>query len=492
MAFRAHGARGSGQFSRCVSPCRLKAPERTGRFRLALLLLAAAVPLALPVSPLKAETLREALAKAYTSNPQLLAQRAQQRSTDEEVPQALAGWRPTVIAESSYGFLSATQRSVNQFTGNRQTTSFTTDPGTFNIQLSQPIFNGFQTVNQVRAAEANVMAQRGELARIEQQVLLQAVNAYMAVIEDRRVLDLRRKNVQVLREQLRSTQARFEVGDNTRTDVAQAQARLAEAQSALTRAEADLAISVGDYIQVIGQAPGSLVFPEPADDMVPRTIDGAIQLAELNNPQVITAEFNEKVRGFQVGVSLSTLLPSASLAAGYNYSANQSPSTFWGETFSVTAQVQVPIYQGGGEYAAVRQAKQLRNQAQLLIADTRRTVREAVVQAWNNLVAARDSIRSQREAVRAQQLAYQGVRLEAEAGTRTTLDVLNAEQELLNAQVNLVAAEVNTITASYALVAAVGRLNAVDLKLPVQIYDPRIYYNKVRNLWFGLSTPNPD
>ncbi|WP_342641865.1 TolC family outer membrane protein [Rhodoligotrophos ferricapiens] len=456
------------------------------------LFMAVAIPLTLATSLASAETLREALAKAYTSNPTLLAQRAQQRATDENVPQALSGWRPTVVASGNYGYTDVRTKIRGPAAAGGGITTSSRDPGQFNIQLQQPIFSGFQTINQTRRAEAQVRQARGALATTEQQVLFSAVQAYMFVIRDRRILDLRRKNVQALQEELRSAQARFEVGDNTRTDVAQSQARLAQAQSDLTTAEANLAISVGQYIQIIGQAPGSLVFPDTANHLLPKSIDGAIELAELNNPNVITAEFNEKQQGFQVDVLIGNLLPNANLVAGYNYGANQQDSVAWSESFTVLGEVNVPIYQGGGEYAAVRQAKQLRNQARVQIAETRRSVREAVVRAWNAVVAARDTISSAQEAVRAQRLAYEGVRLEAQAGTRTTLDVLNAEQELFQAQVSLVEAEVNTVVASYQLLQAVGRLNAIDLKLPVQIYDPTIYYNKVRDLWFGLKTPSPE
>jgi outer membrane protein len=438
---------------------------------------------------LHAETLTEALVRAYQTNPTLDAQRANQRATDEEVPKALSGWRPVITTGASYGHLDNTTRARTQV--GKVTSHYTTDPGQFQINLGQPIFNGFQTVNSTRQAEATVMAGRGQLAAVEQSVLLQAIQAYMNVIRDRRILDLRRANVQVLEEELRSTRARFEVGDNTRTDVAQAESRLAQSRSALTSAEAALAISVGTYIQVIGQAPGKLVFPPAADRLLPKTIDAAIQIAELNNPNVIASEFSEKAQGFAVEVQKGNLLPSASLNANYTKSFDPSPSTIWNESFSITGQVSVPIYQGGAEYASVRQAKQLRNQRQVEIVETRRSVREAVVRAWNQLVAARETVKSAQEQVRAQTLAYQGVKLEAEAGTRTTLDVLNAEQELVSARVAVVQAEVDAIVASYAVAAAIGKLTATDLGLPVATYDPRVYYDKVRNKWFGLDTPSP-
>ncbi|MGF7162765.1 outer membrane protein [Rhodoligotrophos appendicifer] len=441
-------------------------------------------------SPAFSETLREALAKTYQTNPTLLGQRAALRATDENVPQALSGWRPTVSANGSYGYSDTKSRLRNSAGGGTQ--RFSTDPGNFNIGLDQPIFNGFQTVNNTRQAESNVQAGRAQLAGTEQSVLFSAVQAFMFVIRDRRILDLQRKNVQVLQEQLRSTNARFEVGDNTRTDVAQSQARLAESQSNLSTAEANLAISVGDYIQIVGQAPGSLTFPDTASKLAPDTIDRAIQVAEGNNPNVINAEFLEKAQGYQVEVLKGVLMPTVSLSADYYYSSNNSVTAIRTDQVQVLGNLQIPLYQGGGEYANVRQAKQTRNQLQMQIVETRRSVREVVVQAWNQLVSARETIVSAREQVRAQQLAYEGVRLEAEAGTRTTLDVLNAESELVRAQVLVVQAEVNTVVASYALVSAVGRLNAMDLKLPVQIYDPSIYYNKVRNLWFGLDTPSAE
>lgn len=470
---------------------RCKEVSLKGRRAVNLALAAAAIHvIAMLPSTAIAESLSEALARAYQTNPTLDAQRASQRATDENVPQALSGWRPTVTTGASVGFIDSTTRTRGPL-GN-STNSFSTNPSNFNIGLGQPVFSGFQTVNSTRQAEAGVMAGRGQLSATEQQVLLQGVQSYMNVIRNRRILDLRRSNVQVLREELRSTKARFEVGDNTRTDVAQAEARLAQSQSILTTAEANLAISVGLYIQVIGQAPGKLTFPQTADRLFPKSIDGAIQLAELNNPAVITSEFAEKAQGFAVEVAKGNLMPSASINAQYSHASRTNDNVLWNENFTITGQLSVPIYQGGGEYASIRQAKQVRNQRQIEIAETRRSVRENVVRSWNQLVAARDTVTSAKEQVRAQTLAYQGVKLEADAGTRTTLDVLNAEQELVSARVAVVEAEVDAVIASYAVAASVGRLTAVDLSLPVAVYDPRVYYDKVRNKWIGLDTPNPD
>lgn len=451
--------------------------------RAACLAAASAVALAAMAAPGEAETLQEALASAYLGNPRLDADRARQRATDEQVPQALSGWRPTVEVNGTYGY---TKSDATTALG--ESSEGETDPGNFSITLSQPLFRGFKTVNSTRQAEANVDAGREELRGTEQDVLLEGVVAYMNVIRDRQVVELRRSNVQVLREQLRVSDARFNVGDVTRTDVAQSRARLAEALSALSVAQADLAASVANYVQVIGHSPTGLVFPEVPEPLLPPTVGEAIAIGEANNPQVGAAAFTAEASRYAVEVARGDLFPEVTLQAQYSWSHEPSMNIDRSEETSILGAVTVPLYQGGLIYSRVREAKHVNTQQRLQVLQTRRATREVVVQSWNNLVAARQTIDSASEQVRAQELAFEGVRQEADVGTRTTLDVLNAEQELVNARVALVTARRDRIVAAYQLLSSMGRLTAGQLGLSVAPYDPTVHYERVRNKLIGTGT----
>lgn len=447
----------------------------------------------------RAQTLQEALAQAYANNPTLLAARAQLRATDENVPQALAGWRPSVTISSSAGAVDEHTRSLAQgnaraFVPGRGFQQFSVhnhiDTGLFtnSVTVTQPIFRGGRTVASTRRAENQVLAQRARLLATEQQVMQDTVNAYVAVIRDQELLRLNINNEQVLTEQLRATNERFRVGEITRTDVAQAESRLAAARASRSQAEGNLQISRATFQRLVGMAPQRLTAPQPLR-LPAATAQEAAQLAAVNNPNVVAALFDEAGARDNVDIQMSALLPQVSVQ-GQAFRNDNSITTgphFRATGSQVIASLTVPIYQGGAEYAAVRQARQTVQQARQVVDDQRRTQVQAATQAWEQLQAARAQVDSVRAAIRASEIALDGVQREAIVGSRTTLDVLNAEQELLNNRTNLVQALATVVSQSYIVASAIGRLTAQDLGLPVEPYDMRAYYRAVRNRWIGLG-----
>lgn len=447
--------------------------------------LCAALPVALIFAvPASADTLTGALSSAYTGNPTLRAERARQRATDEGVAQALSGWRPTVTTSGDYGHTRGTTRP--------RTGLDKRDPHGYSVTLSQPVFNGLKTVYGTRQADAGVLAGRATLKNVEQTVLLDAVTAYMDVVRDQAVVNLRIKNVSVLSEQLRASQARFRVGEITRTDVAQSEARRGGALSNLAQARATLAASRARYRQIIGNAPGTLRYPKGYRGPLPKSLKQAIAIARERNPALRTAEFNEQASRYAVDVARGDLLPEVSLEATFSERFEPSTSVNRSETTTVLGRLTVPLYQGGAVYSRVREAKQVNSQRRLQIAEADRLVFANVVSSWEQLRASRELIRSARSQVAANQLALKGVRQEALVGSRTTLDVLDAEQELLDSQVSLVGSRRDEVVASFQLLSAIGKLTARDLKLPVQYYDPVPHYEETRGKWIGLGTSESD
>lgn len=437
------------------------------------------------VFPAGAETLQDALVAAYNNNPQLLAQRAQVRATDETVPQALGGWRPTVSLTGQTG----RQHSENNVRESN------TSPRSLTGNLSQPIYRGGRTTASVSQAESNVLAARAFLHQTEQTILNGVVAAYMNVLRDQAIVELNRNNESVLSRQLQATRDRFEVGELTRTDTAQAESRLSGATTTRIQAENNLIASRAVYQRLVGTPPVDLT-PAPAITGLPETQDDAIRIALDENPTVVQAEYVEEASRYAVRSALGVLLPTVSLNASASRSENQSTTTTTTtnvgatDTQSITAQVSVPLYQSGSEYAAVRAAKETNSQRRIEIDVQRRQAIENTIRAWSSLLTATDRIRSGADQVRAAEVALDGVRQESDVGSRTTLDVLNAEQELLNARVALVVAERDEYVAAFDLRSAIGRLTAAQLALPVEVYDPAIHYRAVRNKLFGLSTPD--
>jgi outer membrane protein len=442
--------------------------------------------LAALAGPVGAQTLNEALAQAYSNNPQLLAARAQLRAVDEQVPQALAGWRPSVTAAGSYGTADVTTRGLRTVDGTFPTTNTVRSPAAATATLTQPIFRGGRTTAQTRQAENNVLAQRALLLATEQQVLTDGVGAFIQVIQNAELLRLNINNEQVLTRQLQATNERFRVGEITRTDVAQAESRLAGAKASRIQAEGQLQVARATYQRVIGEAPQRLATPQPLRPPV-RSSAEAQAAALQNNPNVVSALFTAAAARENIDLQMSALLPQVSASAQAFRQDNQVQRGLQQNGGTATLNLTIPIFQGGAEYSAVRQARQQLQQQLSQVDVQRRLVTQQAAQAWEQLVTARAAVESVRAQIRAQEIALDGVQREAIVGSRTTLDVLNAEQELLNARTNLVNALATVINASYAVAAAIGRLTAADLGLPVEIYDMRAYYAAVRDRWAGLG-----
>src|SRR5262245_8969216 len=434
----------------------------------------------------RAETLNEALASAYKVNPRLDAARATLRATDEEVPRAISGYRPTVTGTADTSFQNQTTRPNLPGAGNGNS-----NPRGYALQLVQPIFKGFQTVNAVSEAEATVRAGRETLRTVEQSVMLEAVTAYVDVVRDQAIVRLRENNVTVLTRDLRATQDRFNVGEVTRTDVAQAQARRAAAVAALDLARANLKTSRATFERVIGHPPSHLVEARESP-LVGKTLPENVEISLRESPNVVGALYRAQAARYSIDLVRGELLPSAQLEANYSKRFEDTPGFDSIETGSITGRLTVPFYTGGEVQARVRQAKQTHVQRLQEIEQARTETQANVVTAWAQLQAAKAAVESDQTAVDANRIALAGVREEERVGQRTLLDVLNAEQELLNAEVNLVTDQRNGVVASYTVLSTIGRLDAQELSLASLVYDPDAHYHDVRRKWFDISITHSD
>ena len=458
------------------------AKNTPARFKRAIISMSLLTMVVAGAGAAKAESLREALATAYLYNPTLKAARAQLRATDEEVARAKSGFRPTVTGDIQHSYQDVNTKPPSQAEGDSY-------PRSYGVTFNQPIFRGFRTINAVKGAEALVEAGREDLRNSEQLVLLDAITSYVDVVRDQAILSLRQNNVKVLGEQLRATQERFDVGEVTRTDVAQAKARSSAATSELSAARAALQASRASYQRLIGRAPGTLRDPGAAGAPVPKTIQQALQRGESENPTILSALFRERSQDHIIKQTKGELLPSVDLQA--NYTASYDGSRGSGdrdEVTTVTGRVTVPLYEGGEVYARIRQNIETRSQLRHQIDEARERVRSDVTSAWGTLISARAQIQSDTAGVDASGVALAGVREEEKVGQRTVLDVLNAEQELLNAQVALATSKRDLVVAAYSLSSAMGQLTSAVLNLPVEQYDPGRHYQEVRNKWIGWDT----
>jgi outer membrane protein len=434
-------------------------------------------------------TLTEALAATYSNQPALQAERAKLRATDENVPAALAGWRPTVVLAGTVGYgdgltreyLTTSLQPVNVKIRNPR------DIATAQATVTQPLYTGGKTTATVNRSKNQVMAERANLIAQEQQSFNNAVSAYVGVIQDQELLALQVNNEQVLAKQLQATNDRFRVGEITRTDVAQAEAALEGARATRETAEGTLQTARGTYQQIIGVfPPDDLVEPQPLNLPVKSEQEASV-LAATNNPTVVNALFNDAAAKDAIDVAFAALLPQLSLQGQTFQQNNAGGRSTENNGYQVVAQLSVPLYQGGSEYAAVRQARQAQQQTQRLIDDAKRTAVQSAVSAWDTLVAAKASADSTRAQIRANEIALEGVEREAIVGSRTTLDVLNATQLLLQSRTTLVQNLAQVITASYGVAVAIGRLTARDMHLPVPLYDETAYYQAVKDKWVGLG-----
>ena len=444
-------------------------------------------------APALADTIEAALVRAYQNNPQLNAQRASVRSTDENVPQALSGYRPKVALTSSIGYQ---YTDTNSTQGGSATDLVHTEihgtdpPRAAGLTVTQTLFNGNQTANKTRAAESQVSGAREGLRVLEQSVLLSAATIYMDYLRDAAIVEVQRSNTRVLEQTLKQTRDRFNVGEVTRTDVAQAEAQLAAGQTQQLTAEANLTTTRSNFRRIIGNEPEALAPGSPVDRFLPGNLPGAVELSLTENPNVTAAMFGIDVNYLQVKVNEGALLPTVTFQAAVQQSYEQTMTVYRSFGASAIAQVSAPLYQGGAEYSLIRQSKENLAQQRLNLEMTRDQTRANTVTAWGQLVAGKAQVASAQSQVTASEIALNGVREEAKAGQRTTLDVLNAQQALVNARVALVTAQHDRVVASYAVLNAVGRLSPVVLKLPTTTYDPSVHYQQVRDSWAGVRTPD--
>lgn len=432
-------------------------------------------------------TLQEALASAYLTNPTLQQARATLRATDEQVPTALAGWRPTVTGTVGLTYYKGT----NDYQGTADQPGYLRiydTPGyTAGLTIQQPIYSGGKTTASTHQAVNKVMAARANLISVEQQVFKNVVNAYVSVIEDEQLLQLNINNERVLQQQLRATNERFKVGEITRTDVAQAESAYASAKATRQQSEGTLQTAQATYMQIVGMAPPpNLVPPQPLVLPV-KNEQTAAAMAVKNNPDVINALFTESSQKDAVAVAMAAIMPKISATAAYSRQINQSLNHQIDENKYAMLNFNIPVYQGGSEYAAVRQAKQQAQAAHREVDIQRRTAAQDAVSNWQKLVSYQAAISSNRMAIKAGTVALDGVERQAIVGTSTTLEVLQQQETLLQAQVALVQSLSNMVLASYNVASAIGRLTAADLQLNVPLYDDKAYYKAVKDRLWGLN-----
>lgn len=447
-------------------------------------LLATALLIGIPLAA-SGQSIEEALATAYRTNPQILAERARLRATDEGVAQALSNWRPSVTFSGDIGKARDWSRTTDTRTGTRTENERVRTPATASATVRQPLYRGGRTVAETSRAENSVQRGRAQLQVVEQQVLLDAATAYTNLLRDAAVLDLNVNNEQVLSRQLQATRDRFQVGEVTRTDVAQAEARLSRSRADRIQAEGNLTSSRANYQRIVGEVPGRLQ-PARVPGNLPTTEPQAQRMA-AENPTLISAMFNERAAQDTIDVVAGELLPTVNLQGALSRSEESQTRGFDRDTASVSVVVSVPLYQQGSVEARVREAKQVHGQRRIEVEDARRRALEDTTRAWEALSTARARLQAINAQIRAAQVALDGVTQEARVGSRTVLDVLDAEQELLDAKVNLVRSQRDEIVAAYQLASATGQLTAQKLALPVEVYDPTINYNETRGRWWGTS-----
>lgn len=431
-----------------------------------------------PAWPALAENLRGALTKAYTNNSALNSDRASVRIYDEDVAIAKSGYRPYINGFGSYS------------RGRSATTTFYTTAGAIGIQLSQKIFDGFVTKNSVAAAKTQAQAQREYLRNSEQNLLFAAVEAYADVYAARRIAAYRAENLAALEEQVRSDKAKLEVGDGTRTDLAQSEAQRSQAVSQLSQARADVKSKEATYRRIVGEPAGALD-PPPASAGLPKTLDQGFYIAAMVHPAILSAKYAVDAAAYNVKTKEGALLPSVDATASTSYTdIYNGPTTGQGRANSIGLTLNVPVYQGGSLSAQVRQSKEQLGQAEIQVDSIRDQVREQLVSAWSQLEGARSAAYAYRDSVAAGKIALEGRVQENIVGQATTLDVLNSRSMLIDAEVGLVNAERDLLVAGYAVKVALGGMGAVALGLPVRLYDPKEHYNAVRNQVIGVNTPD--
>ncbi len=442
--------------------------------RRTLVLTATMVAASMVPMTVSAETILGAMAKAYENNPDLNAARAGLRATDEGVAIAKSGYRPTIAATAT---ASRTSTEIGGLPISTQS-----NDASVGVTFTQSLFDGFQTRNNVRAAEANVYGGQQSLLNTEMTILLSAAQIYANVVRDAQIVRVRRQNLEFLREQRNAAQARFDVGEGTRTDIALAQAQLESARASLLSAQAQYKSSVAVYVQIVGQAPKNLKKPSPTRKAMPSSSAAAVQAGLRYHPNILSSQYSVDAAGFNVKALEGALLPSVSLSGSVMHSDGGSTAS------SVSASLSVPIYQAGAASARVRQAKESLGQTRILVDSARREVEQNIVTDWAQLEASNASIAANLAQVQAAQLALKGVVEERKVGQATQLDVLETQSNVLSAQESLAQSQRDAVVASYSLLSSMGRLTVPRLGLRVSQYRPSGHYNAVKDKWFGLRT----
>ena len=436
-----------------------------------------ALVLSLMIGTSTAQTLEEALVKAYRENPALQSERARLRATDERVPQALSGWRPTIEIAGSYGFA----RTNASSTGSKKVGEVR-EPITGSLKITQNLYRGGRTLAATDGAENNVIADRARLADAEQKVMLRVVTAYADIVRHQAEIELNLGNERVLKRQLEATGDRFRVGEITQTDVSQAKSRLARARADRISSEGSLTTARAAYQNVVGEVPSFLRAAKPLKHL-PGSLSDAIELAKRNNFAVVEARYAELSAQSGVRVIMGELLPNLTLSGELKSNRETSNDRNESDEISLIARVTMPLYASGSVKSRVREAKQIVSQRRDGYDQASRAAVESVTYAWQALQTGRAQIRAFSVAVKAAKVALEGVREEANVGSRTVLDVLNAEQELLDVRVGLVRAMRDELVATYQLRQAVGEATGEKLGLPVARYNAEEHYRKVRGKW---------
>jgi len=458
-----------------------------GRLRPRFLQSAALIAVLLANPATFAESLSDSLVRAYQNNPQLTAERARQRATDENVPQALSQYRPQIAAQVTGGLL-----AVRNLFPDNTVQSQTLRAWTAGVTVNQTLLNGFKTANTVRQAESQGLSGREALRTMEQSVFLDVVSAYTNVYAAQSLVEAQRTSVNFLRETQAATKRRFDAGDVTPTDVAQSDARLSRGLADLNAAEVAYAVAQATYQSIVGVAPGRLTPAEPLDKLVPGQRDQALAVGRKEHPTLVGAQFDVDAAQSAIRIAESALYPT--LGVQGSVSRNVNTDTTFGtnrsDIASIVGTANVPLYDGGLAASQIRQAKEMMAQVRALLDKTRAQIDLAVQAAWATNEGARIAVQASEAEVRAANLALQGVQRETQAGQRTTLDVLNSLQDLTAARARLINAQRDRVVASYTLLAAIGRLDHKRLALATPDYEPQVHYQQVRDAWGGLRTPS--
>ncbi len=429
----------------------------------------------------QAETIFGAMSKAYANNPDLNAARASLRAIDENVSIAKAGMRPQVMATATHTMTDVTGRP-----GRASDLDYNND--SLGLTVTQKIFDGFQTSNRVKAAEAGVYSGQESLRSREMSILYSAVQAYANIARDQQLVSIRKQNLAFLREQLNAANSRLQVGEGTSTDVSLAQAQLAASQASLVAAIAQQKQSETVYLQIVGEAPAGIRQPAPVTKGLPDDVNRAVEIGWAQHPSVLAAKHSVDAAGYNVKTAEGALLPGVVLQGSVSRNVNDLYSSETATTSSVTAKITIPLYQGGAEFGQIRQAKEKLGEQRILVDSAMLNVQVTITSAYAQMEAARATIMANKQQLQAASLGLKGFIEERNVGQATTLDVLNAQQNVLNARESIAQSERNLVVASYSVLAAMGRLTVTDQNLDVAEYQPDDHYEAVKDKWFGLRT----